>query len=610
MATLTITLQGHLLVAGNQAADLGVDLATARRFDGQDWVPYIPGTALRGAIRIQLEALLRGARCGAVGPYPPAPGPGGSDPVARLFGYSGPLRQREGSHEGALRFGDAVPADRDAALAALTVRPGLEIDDHTGSASGGKLYFREIADPGIQPLVFTAPLEIRPGTLDADIELLRAAVATTDALGAGKSKGGGAIAISWSDAGSTRATTLRGDAAAAPRARLILTLAEPAHFGDGGPRGNHHATRTHIPGATVRGAIAWALLRSKTLSSESPEFRALFLDADAPVSFGDALLAAGPDATPAVQPATLRHRRGQPADLDDILVPELARDRLNRLLADRGVYLRADDGADRFEPAKTRPVQGLVRRTRTRVSIDRWNGASANGRLFSIEQIEPYLFRPGGGKPPSPVCFVSIVEGPGGSTPNPIRHLELLQGLSVLVGAGRNHGLGQVVVEVRFEPEPVEPSPRQSLLALGNEVDRLTTRFARRTGILTAAPPPSASHLVALVALSDYVPAGDTADHPLAEPALAPAGLAAVVPLRRFLNPATFGGYDQTPGKPPLKELLPAIGAGSVFVYELEPTQLPALETLLPVLRRGVGFHVESGCGRFKPFEPLQRTPQ
>src|SRR5947208_3194570 len=137
MPTLEITLQGHLLVAGSRESALGADLATARSFDGRDEVPYIPATALRGAVRMQLEALLLGSGKPAADPYPLEREGETREPdqfadlVTRLFGFSGREGERHGSREGALRFSDAlpVPKDRTRALAAVRVRPGVELDD-------------------------------------------------------------------------------------------------------------------------------------------------------------------------------------------------------------------------------------------------------------------------------------------------------------------------------------------------------------------------------------------------------------------------------------------------------------------------------------------------
>src|SRR5262245_51067490 len=126
MPRLEIVVHGHLLVAGNQDLALGVDLTTARRFQEGLLVPYIPATALRGAVRMQLEALLAGAGEPGVDPYPldrgvPPEKLGG--PVARLFGYSGKSGERTHSREGSLRFGDALPTDPLRAIQALRVRP-------------------------------------------------------------------------------------------------------------------------------------------------------------------------------------------------------------------------------------------------------------------------------------------------------------------------------------------------------------------------------------------------------------------------------------------------------------------------------------------------------
>jgi hypothetical protein len=76
-------------------------------------------------------------------------------------------------------------------------------------------------------------------------------------------------------------------------------------------------------------------------------------------------------------------------------------------------------------------------------------------------------------------------------------------------------------------------------------------------------------------------------------------------PWRKFLKSGASGGYDQRPESgAALKDLLPAVGAGSVFVYETDRDGLgETLRRLLPQLRRGVGQRVDSGCGRFGLFE-------
>jgi hypothetical protein len=607
MCLLEITVQGHLLVAGGQASASGANLTTARRFRAGHLVPYIPATALRGAVRMQLEALLKGDGRGheVVEPYPfdAADGkavPDAHAPVARIFGFSGPTGKRNGAGEGAVRFSDAFPIDLVRAEKVLRVRPGLELENFTSTAEDKKLFFREVAEISAEPLVFRANLDIvEPSKLEAgDLDLLRAAVETTDSVGAGKAKGGGEVSIRWTEEETPAAVRVQGDPASATRGRLLFTLKEPAHFGDGGPYANHHATRTFIPGATVRGAIAWTLLRNGKTKPADAAFRALFLEGP-PASFGDALLVDDPEAEPTVFSATARQRRGGKAEIENSLVTELARQRINETLADSGLYLRADDGDDRFDPVAVRPTEGLVRHTRTRVSIDRWTGTAAEGRLFSIDQIDPALST-GNDQKDLPARFVSWVEG---LTPATAGLLAQLAGLTVLIGAGRKHGLGLVELKVSLESEPEEKS-FEKVRSLAVSIEKRAAELSKRAGAV-AAPATEGRLPLVLVALSDYVPSGKSMSHPLAEPELAQLDLNVPEPGRRFLNRGGSGGYDQHPENgAPLKDLLPAVGAGSIFVYSLAEEELQTTrERLLPMLRRGVGQRVESGCGRFGLFQ-------
>ncbi|MEA2600058.1 MAG: hypothetical protein QOF89_1050 [Acidobacteriota bacterium] len=589
MPTLEVHVMGPLLVAGDASA-LGADLATARRFDGERLVPYIPATALRGAVRLQLEALLHGNGRSAVGPYPLDEEKGAVEPddaVARLFGYSGRKDERTGSRPGQLRFGDALPLDPIKAADAIRVRPGLEIDDATSTAADRKLFFREMAEVGTD-LVFRAPLDLRDVSAE-DEALLRVAVGTTDALGAGKAKGGGAIEIRWLEEKDEVRTVVQGSGPTS-RARLLITLREPAHFGDGGPLGNHHATRTYIPGATIRGGIAWALLNHHKTTAESPGFQTLFIGRDA-ASFGDALPVGFPAEEPVLLAATRREERGTHAT-DDVLIRELSRERIGRLLAEGGspLVLRSDDGDRRFDPVPdARPASHLVKRTRTRVSIDRRTGAAAEGKLFSIEQIEPTTT---GGQP---TRFVSWVEG---IPEDGAALLTKLDGLPIALGAGRNHGLGQAALELRFEGPVLSERAGELVRTLSDAVDQAARSLASRAGLDVSDLPLGVLYL-ALVAQSDYVPASDRNRHPLAEPVFSER-FQRNLPVRCFLRSGAAGGFDERPNRSgPLKDLLPAIGAGSVYVYEIENESLAEIEDVLAILRRGVGRRVECGCGRF-----------
>lgn len=611
MPQLEIEVAGHLLVAGVRAQALGVDLATAKRWHEGRWVPYVPATALRGAVRMQLEALLKGADLPSTGPYPfgddeeTAREAELDDPVARLFGHSGPDGSRTHAKEGQLRFSDALPVDAEHAAACFAVRPGVELDDARGTAADRKLFFREVAEISDRPLIFHAQLDTGKAT-EEDLQKLKAAVATTDALGAGKASGGGEVRIRWTEGEELPGATVRGDVETATRARLTLTLREPAHFGDGGPLGFHHATRTFIPGSTLRGAIAWALIRR--FGKKEPEtqgFRALFLNEDQRVGFGDGLCVSSSQNEPQVRPATTRRSRGT-GELEDLLVSELARDRVNRALngTGQGLHLASDDGTTRRDPVPARPGEELLVTTRTRVSLSRHRATAEEQRLFSIEQIEPWTASTPGARP-GRSRFVAWVEG---LTPEAARELAKIEGSPVLLGAGRNHGLGLVDLEVELLGDPEPGDPMAQVRHLAREIADYTLR--RGEGAASDSPSGEEGHVpLALTAVTDFVPTGEE-PHPLAR-CVPEAG----EPTRRFLHAGTSGGYDQRPDKGedggPLKTLRPTAGAGSVYVYRVAEDGLAdLLDRILPELRRGVGGRREAGCGRFTLFERSPESPK
>lgn len=374
--------------------------------------------------------------------------------------------------------------------------------------------------------------------------------------------------------------------------------------------GNYHATRAYVPGSTVRGAVAWALLRAGITTDHAEDFQALFL-ANTAASFGDALPIGADGAEPAARPATARTRRGSSAIQDDVLVRELARERVNQALAAAGsrLYLRADDGEHRLEPVNTGRSDGdLVRRIRTRVAIDRYRGTASDGRLFSIEQIEPWIAE-GPGRSARQVRFVSWVEGLGEAGHAAARLLGRLAEVPLLIGAGRNHGLGRVRVDIGFEPDPDLGDSEVEAEVLARAVEEAVRRFGERVGLQDVLPWPESRVPLALIGTSDFVPSGSER-HPLSEPRLSDLDLGPWDLWHSFLLPTAVGGYDQRKGSPPLKDLFPAVGSGSVFVYRVERDQLARrLREVLPRLRRGVGRCVESGCGRFEIFRPMREEP-
>ncbi|MCA9548134.1 MAG: hypothetical protein KC613_27205, partial [Myxococcales bacterium] len=109
-----------------------------RDVDGR---PYVPGSALRGALRHGLEALLRGLDEPAKGLWATDPeDPAHSQtPTARLFGTA--------EAPGLVRLGDAWLLDRQGP-APIELREALRLDPATGSAAADGAQVFEVVPPG------------------------------------------------------------------------------------------------------------------------------------------------------------------------------------------------------------------------------------------------------------------------------------------------------------------------------------------------------------------------------------------------------------------------------------------------------------------------------
>lgn len=596
MPRLEIELQGHLLIAGGRSAGMGVNQAMVCRRTEHGDVPYIPATALRGAVRIQLEALLRGATQAATGPFPKDNLAEGDtfqarDVVARLFGYSGRASDPGGSQPGILRFSDALPTDPEQARTRLRVRAGVGIDRYTSSAANQRLFFREECSGSSAPLTFLAELTITGQAQPEDLLFLRNAVTTTHAIGSGKSSGGGAVSIRWIDKEHPVRNRVLGDSRTACRARLVCRLLEPAAFGDGGMIGNHLGTELYLRGSTLRGAIAWALLNANRCKADDDTFKALFLNEHNPVSFGDGLPVRSQTEEGRIRPATRRRPRHQQGVEIDILVDELARHRVNRHLEETNQphYLRPQYGGYKQSTLPARETDDLVRRTRTRVALDRYTGTAAPQKLFSYEYIDPWFGTPDENNALVPVRFVSWIENLG---PESAKLLARLQHTTLFVGSGRHTGQGQVQVELTFHGA-ARDAPKTGGFA--QHLEQKVRELALGLNLTIAAEPAP----LVLVARSAYLP-NRPGDHPLGDWEDRYG-----TPSACYRNREKVGGYDQRPNQGGyFKPLYEAVGAGSVFVYQPRPGQdLLLSETVWTALRNGVGKETALGCGRFELFE-------
>lgn len=618
--------RGSLLVGGYTPVPVGLDAShaqgtRARRAGGpvEDDVPLIPASALRGALRESLEAILRGAGRAACArgtgrdPLEDRPAKkdeatseaagctrgenGGPCIACQLFGTPALHVGARGCFA-ALHLGDAV---KTTALDAWSVRHGVGIDRARRSAKEKVLYDARIPAPG-DDLEFLAEGRL----LDDELEpYLEAAVAATKHVGARKSRGLGRVELTLTMVDAP-ARKLSVDADAV---EIRVRLRTPAMVGGHQIHPSLRVTRAEVPGSVLRGAVGFALARALGSEATDPAFTDLvheqsgarfgFLHPRAP-SGGDrskvALtdeaakrFAVVPESSPEPWPITARACKtaGVRHGVSDLLLLRIAAALVETPEAAERVRERvrevcpACEGALKAAPGNRSWPERPGTRTVTRVSIDRPTGTARSGALFSHEVLE------------AGVELTGRITG----IPKPSR-ARLAEALGLPLSIGRGVSLGWGALEV----EKVVRAPDAP------DVKRRARAFAETLAKLFAAlelDVERARRLVSLTLLSPLVPSERETSDDFGEPDLLegfPEGTSVHLRLRRF---TIVGRWDQRAGQEPPRQ---AVEAGAVFVLEV-PGPVADSEAVLTRLRaleaEGAGVWTRMGYGALRSFDPV-----
>ncbi len=580
--TIKIRPRGRLMIGGFAPSVPGVDDGTARRpnpLAGErqaggegDW-PFIPASALRGALRETYTRLLLGSdRAGEVCPACISPEQAGAAegedesaqcPVCRIFGAPGaPVPARLRIEDGVL-LGDS--AERFLPERHWSSVHHVSVDRRKRSRAVGRLFNQECLAP-FSELEFTANVELA-GAGEDDRELLEHLCRAVLAIGQGRSSGQGRVELAFE---LERKTTPAVESQpAGDRADFLLELDPETPLCLGGAQGfsDFQPTRTAIPGSTARGAIAHAMLRSG-VAPESELFQALFVGPEAarfedlhaaPKGAADGVVATWP------VPLSALECKGHPEHglFDDLLGQLLAKalgsdERplpfLTRCPECEGRMQKAS-GESLVETAAAYERHRLNTTAMTRVALDRRRGRAARGMLYTFEQIEPT------GK-----VFRGRVRRADGALP------KLLAGLPVYVGKGASKGLGRV--RCRTVPPPRQPSVSERIAAFMAAWQGLCRRVGHDWDADRV--------LVPLLVASDWplIDHGDAADYLAACPGLG----GAKVFLQR-LRSARFGRYPvRLEGgryKGGFDGMRPTIGAGGIVVLEARAAEQAGLAAAL-----------------------------
>jgi len=620
-----------LAIGGQSSPDRGGDRATARDHQGR---LVIPASALRGALRIELERLLLGrdgdtAVCNPNQPPPTGPRRSCGCAVCRLFGESG-------GATGTLRLEDAVLRT---SHQPVVVRPRIgvsrrtrtAVDQHLGFLETSDLLGGDVAGGVAAGEGFRAAARLVPrgpdetsAALDEDLRNLRAACAALAAIGGGRARGLGWVECSLVE-DPPAAAAPEPDRPASPHAwaaavRLCFEAQAPLHFGQGRPIAFFQPTLPYAPGSTVRGAVAFAALEAGLCSAGDEAFRALAERA----SFGSAR----PEGD--VPSATRRRCRPSEHVFDD-LVGEL----LERQAARHGVALAPAAGGVCAHPGcraakllpQPRRAGALVasQRVRSRTALNRLTATAMDQKLYSVEVLEPLAQRSGGASPQPPPGPLRLFAEVRGLEPASAALLAALDGREVWLGGKRSKGMGRCRLTIEQETSSATPATA-AVAAAQAATEALAQALNEGWQTVRAAAAATAPALRERILAGDELPLAivlrepwtpDVAPNELVEALHAgPLGVAeagarsspALRHLDAFLtlgeegrfgaNEARrYGGAEALTGEVPPRLVT---AAGSVYVYavgrELLRSRLAAWveQGLL-----GAGLHRELGWGRF-----------
>jgi CRISPR/Cas system CSM-associated protein Csm3 (group 7 of RAMP superfamily) len=621
MSEFTLELRfpaGAPLIGGYAALVPGLHAAHARRprMDRRgsgDREPYVPATALRGALRETLEALLRGQglpacmRGTGIDPeQPPAadqPRPerceldrGGPCVPCRLFGTRGTGLRAGQFAFSALVLGDGAPVQE----TDWAVRHSVSIDRSRRSAADQRLLARQVpATAAGRPLLFEARGRLLAPDLQAALE---AAVRATTHVGSGRSRGLGRLDLHlrWDETSMPAAAPaeLPGDGDVLVR----VTLASPALVGTAVVDPNVRESRQEVPGSAVRGAVSFVLAEILAQSGSrdpdrDPRLRALVGDGGdggngagnemnqgAHFGFlwhaGDRAAATG---MPGPLPITARacKREGRAHGLVDELIDRVVLLHARTAAEAERAYAQARHVCP--EPGCGAPLRAAHgtrlaheppdMRVITRVALERTVSSAADGELFSQILLERG----------------TVLAGTIRNVPPESRgHLaEVLRSGRLSFGRGRSQGWGQAEVEI---------SPATALApieARGQAFDAALAERLAAAGLSTE----RVGMLVPITLLAPLWLAGGTADEELLARQLGAPGY--FLKARRY---AREGAWDQRAG-----QMQPcwAVAAGAVFVVELERGRWRDLVPALTALERhGIGPRRHQGYGQVICFDP------
>ena len=607
------------LLVGGYSGKIFIDRITARSPNG---TPIVPASVIKGALRIELERILRAVNqpvCDASSPDSMCQDQEKLCPACILFGglYS----------EGKLRFYDAKIEDQRwkefFGKGGYSSRAGIGVSRKMGTVKEDFLYEKEITEPFAE-IEFNAKVEVLQGLTQNEIKYFKAAVKALDAIGGEKTRG-----LGWIEATLENNVTAERTTPLSPALTLNTILAkmipkEPIRISLTKTTAYFYETLDYIPGSAFRGAIAKSIGGSKGYNDSA--FRDIFIKA--PVIFTNSY-PSGRDVTqrglPKPIPLSARTCKTYPGfaiaidklkedrshGYKDVLITDL----LARLFFEElGIRIPLKEkceycssGLKEFSGYYISPVlpaEEPPRQIMTRIAINRKLNTTREGVLYSYEAIEPIFEK----KTVQPIIFVGLIRMRRDSK----NFKDALTKISEIeLGGRRNVGFGKTTV--RFEDFALDSTNEfqqrleslnqrvgelglDLLEVLGVEVPSLRNRFEKlNRGSLSE----SDEFYFAIALTSDLIP-----PQPDSKEFLEKTLGDKVVLKGCFINSHRVGGWNDD--LKIQKDLSMAISKGSALAFSASSTDMNnLLAKVVNLSQSGIGLRTSEGFGQFSFCDEL-----
>lgn len=557
---ITLTTQTPMMIGG-VTPDPVLDGATAMKENR----PYITASAFKGALRIVFETLMStlGVQsCGLDSDTDPVRSVKegcGECITCRLFGGGG--------KPGKLRFQD-LDGPRNARF---LIRTQVAISRRTGRAVEKKLFTRRFVAP---ETTFEGEIQVMKPLTEEERHLWERFLGylkeTGLAIGGSKSTGMGRVLFHYEGPQEIPSPNLSVYREGEPWSffEVVLRFQEPLHLGYRRVR-YVMPTLRYIPGPTLRGALAFALLQAGV---SEDEIEKLFLKGigGEVLRFSNFYLK-----NPYPNWATLRRPKGEKRkDPRDVLISDFLLHQVPHGLTNEKLYHRVFGEDVPLEPLPPDPGDPKLHLF-TRLAIHRKTGAAHKERLYTLEALVPGQ---------TSFKFYGYIRAPQ-SWGTSLRNLVLR------VGGRTTKGFGKGSIE------DLSSKDWDTFESRVTQFNQELHRQAKDNGI----PLPEDRTYFTIDFLSEVaLPQEETLQGWLQNAFSSVSGFQVE---RAWLHSEERGGFDalkSQQGDPTFKPRQGLIGRGSVVLLSVPKNQWEdAVEILRALLRKGIGALTHEGFGFF-----------